>query len=45
MFYNNLIKLYRVIYILYKLVNCECDIKSNNNYSVNNVFNKLLIDL
>jgi hypothetical protein len=45
MFYNSLIKLYRVTYILCELINCECDIKSNSNHDVNNTFNKLLIDL
>jgi hypothetical protein len=45
MFYNSLIKLYRVTYILYELIDCECDIGFNSNYNVSNVFNELLIDL
>jgi hypothetical protein len=45
MFYSNLVKFYRVTYILYELIDCECDIRSDSSYSVNNVFNKLLIDL
>jgi hypothetical protein len=45
MFYSNLVKLYRIIYVLYELINCECDIGSNSSYSVSNAFNELLIDL
>jgi hypothetical protein len=45
MFYSNLVKLYRVIYVLCELINCECDIGFNNNYGVSNIFNELLIDL
>jgi hypothetical protein len=45
MFYSSLVKLYRITYILYELVNYECDIRSDNNHGVNNVFNELLIDL
>jgi hypothetical protein len=45
MFYNSLIKLYRVTYILCELIDCECNIESDSNYNVSNIFNKLLIDL
>jgi hypothetical protein len=45
MFYNNLIKFYRITYILYELINYECDIGSNSSHSVSNAFNELLINL
>jgi hypothetical protein len=45
MFYSSLIKLYRITYVLCELIDCECDIGSDNSYSVSNVFNELLIDL
>jgi hypothetical protein len=44
MFYSSLIKFYQVTYILYELINCECDIGFNSSHSVNNIFNELLID-
>jgi hypothetical protein len=45
MFYSSLIKLYRITYILYELINYKCDIGFNSNHNVNNIFNELLIDL
>jgi hypothetical protein len=45
MFYSSLMKLYRVTHVLCELVDCECDIRSDNNYGVSNAFNELLIDL
>jgi hypothetical protein len=45
MFYSSLIKLYQIIYVLCEFIDCECDIRSDSSYNVNNVFNELLIDL